>query len=568
LKRKRVKSFDERGKNGEIKKSLCQILNYLEMLSTQVYNPNYVMPLPPIRRMGDDSLQVLELRQRQVEHYKTTSGVLDRFYFYVDGSEMGLGKTYIAGAHAITRKLPMIVICPASATPNWLNVCTTYGISLWDLNQTGGIITYETLRSRKGCQPRHGLLTRDDSGETPQFYATSLFSKIVEQGVLIIFDECQKLKNNGSQYRSAKALIRQLYDVGGISRAGFLSGTAMDKPEHAVTFMRLTCFIEQRNLYSKIQGQIRLEGIEDLYIWANRINSQALTQFRLNNSFIGTQKGSVDYVFNLFVEVIKPGIMSIMPSLELDKDIKNGYYRLDPESEQEYIKAIASLANAVGYNASTGAIVRTKENMGAITTSQIALQKAKMKAMARKAREHLDQNSNNKVILYTDYYDVVNPLLEILSAYNPMELTGRIKVNRRSEIQNLFQEHNNNHRLIIANPKVGGLSINLHDTNGNFPRFTYMMPGYMINENHQATGRTARDGLIGKATVRFFYGYSGAKENRILTALAKKGEVMQKVHLEQGAKFPNEYEDEYEGGSPSPVNIMNINPSQLVYTRK
>jgi len=518
--------------------------------------------------MGGDSIEVLQLRTGQVEHYKTTSAILNRFYFYIDGSEMGLGKTYIAGAHAITRKLPMLVICNVAARNNWLNVCSTYGISLWNLSETGGVITYETLRSRKGCQPKHGLLRRDDSGETPQFYATSLFNKIVEQGVLIIFDECQKLKNNGSQYRAAKALVRQLYAAGGISRAGFLSGTAMDKPEHSVTFLRLACFIEQRNLYSKVQGQIRLEGIEDLYIWANRINPQALTQFRLNNPFLATQKGSVDYVFKLFIEVIKPGIMSIMPSLQLDKDIKNGYYRLDPESEQDYIKAIASLASAVRYNASTGVVIRNKENMGAITTSQIALQKAKMKAMARKAREHLIGNPNCKVILYSDYNDIINTLLQLLSDFNPMELTGRIKERRRNEVEALFQEHNNNYRLIIANPKVGGLSINLHDTNGSFPRFTYMMPGYMINENHQATGRTARDGLIGKATIRFFYGLSGAKENGILTALARKGEVMQKVHLEQGAKFPNEYEDEYEESGPSPSNIIMINPSQLVYTRK
>lgn len=517
------------------------------MLISTYYDPNYVAPLPAIRRMGT-SIEPLNLRPRQVDHYNFTANVLNRFYFYIDGSEMGGGKTYIAGAHSIVRGLPMIIVCPLAARNNWINVCSTYGISLWDLEETGGVMTYETLRSVKGCQPKHGLLRRDDSGETPQFYATSLFTRIVEKGVLIIFDECQKLKNNGSQYRSAKALIKQLYSVGGISRAGFLSGTAMDKPEQSVTFLKLVAFIEQRALYSKINNQVRLEGIEDLYIWAARINPDALLKFKYENPPPSTQKGAVDYVFKIFIELIKPAVMSIMPSLELDKDIKNGYYRLDPESEKEYIKAISDLASAVGYNASTGSVVRTKENMGAITLSQIALQKAKTKAMARKAREHLEANPNNKVLLYADYFDVIDPLLQLLADFNPMELTGRFKEKRRNEVQNLFQQHNNHHRLIIANPRVGGLSINLHDTIGDFPRFTYMMPGYMINENHQATARTARDGLVGKATIRFFYGLSGARENRILTALAKKGEVMQKVHKEQGAKFPNEYEDEFEEG--------------------
>lgn len=515
------------------------------MSQTQVYNSNYAIPLPGVG-MITNIIQPLQLRETQLAHFQRTSNILNKFYFYVDGSEMGTGKTYIAAGHAISRKLPVIIICPKAARQNWLDVCALYGVSFWNLPETGGVITYETLRSVKKHQPRHGLLQRDDSGDTPQFYATSTFAQIVQAGVLLIFDECQKLKNTSDQYHAAKALMRQIYHTGGLSRAAFLSGSSMDKPEQAKNFMRLVGFIEQRNLYSKIQGRVRLEGVDDLHIWAKRIDAEALQSFILAHPFKSTRVGSVDYVFQLYADVIRPGVMSIMPSLKLDKSVKNGYYRLEPQDELEYSQAIASLANAVFYNPETGTVIRTKENMGAITTAQIRLQKAKMNAMARKVREILTSNPNSKVILYVDYYVVIDYLLQALSEFNPLELTGRISENSRNDTISRFQEQNANHRLIIGNPIVGGLSVNLHDIVGLFPRYTYMMPGYRINELHQATGRTSRDGLIGRATIRFVYGLSGSRENNILSALARKGEVMQKIHVEQGALFPNEYESEFE----------------------
>lgn len=508
------------------------------------------------------NIQPLQLRDYQLEHFHRTQAILDRFYFYVDGSEMGTGKTFPALAHAITRNLPMLVICPLAARENWMINAALYGVQLYNLPETGGVITYDTLRSRKGHQPKHGLLVRDDSGDTPAFYATTLFTQIVRAGVLLVFDECQKLKNTSDQYRAAKSLMRQFYAVGGISRVAFLSGTTMDKQEHAVNFLRMVGFIEQRNLYSKVHGETRLEGVEDLHEWARRINPQALDEFMLANNFRANRIGAIEYVFKLFTTVIKPGIMSIMPSLQLQKDVKNGYYILSAEDEQEYRRAIADLANAVRYNPHTGAVFTTKENMGAITTALIRLQRSKVPALIRVVREKLstvmyDNNGNlltPKFIIFADYYEgVIDTLMEQLADFSPVELTGRLSERRRNENIALFQESNANCRILIGNPLVGGLAVNLHDTTGLFPRFMFIMPGYRINELHQATGRTARNGLIGKATIRFFYGLCGARENNILNALARKGETMQKVHLEQGAKFPNEYEEEIEGGRERPV---------------
>lgn len=524
--------------------------------------------------MAEHRIEPLNLQPHQREHFARVMQILSSFYFYVDGSEMGTGKTYIAAAAAIILKLACIVICPLAARNTWETVFSTHGIQTYGLSETGGIITYDTLRSRKDCQPKHGLLMRTDSAEGTQFFPTTLFSQIVQNGVLLIFDECQKLKNTSDQYKAVKALMRQFYTINGRSRAAFLSGTFLDKEEQVVNFLRMVGFITSRNLYSKVRGRTRLEGVEDLHNWARRIDAEATEEYLIQHPFKSTRRGSVEYVFQLFLDLIRPGIMSIMhrPEMNATKDVKNGYYYLERDDEIEYRRAISDLGQSVHWDDYTGEIIRTQDNMGAITNALIRLQRAKTPAMIRIARKLLQETMVDeqgrtltpKIILFADYYEnVINEILRGLFEFRPVELTGRLSEDQRNTNIALFQEPNANYRLLIGNPLVGGLSVNLHDTTGLFPRIMFIMPDYRINESHQATGRVFRMNTIGVAKIRFFYGLSGARENSILSALARKGKVMKnllKEQVEDGVKFPDEYEEEHEelpeGVSPISDNFV------------
>ncbi len=71
-------------------------------------------------------------------------------------------------------------------------------------------------------------------------------------------------------------------------------------------------------------------------------------------------------------------------------------------------------------------------------------------------------------------------MLEGLAEYNPIELTGRISEKKREENINIFQDPSTHCRVLIGNPKVGGVGINLHDTDGRFPRKMYIFPTYDI----------------------------------------------------------------------------------------
>jgi len=504
-------------------------------------------------------VEPLVLREYQIAHFQRVLQILSIFYFFIDGSEPGSGKTYVAAALALALGLPVVVIAPLTAHPVWEDVLTRYGVSVYDLPVTGGILTYETLRSIKKHQPKHGLLVREDGAESVNFYPTIMWQAMVKAGVLLILDECQKVSNNSDQHKAVKALVKTFYQ-GGRSRFGLLSGTTMDKEEHAVNFMRLVNFIESRNLYSKPRGEVRLEGIQELYAWSRKINQKGTDEYISGNPFRATRAAAQAHLYGLFVQVIKPGIMSIMPNQKHDKDVKNGFYVLEPEDEEAYRKACGALAKAVRYNPATQTVQRTKDDIGAVTTAMTALQRSKVRAMARRTRELLNTpftGPNGEVVyakglVYADYYDAIDTLQELLKDYKPVELTGRIKkLEARTAAVEAFQAPNHNTRLLIGNPKVGGVSVSLHDTTGYFPRFMLIMPNYDVRGSFQTTGRGARDGLIGTFICRFFYGLSGARENSILNAIARKGQILGEVHKEQGAQFPNEYEDEYEREPPA-----------------
>lgn len=539
----------------------------------------------------------LQLRQNQVQHFQRVLNILTRFYFYIDGSETGLGKTYIAAAIAITLQLPCIVICPKGARDTWRKVFSQYGVNTYQITKNRGIITYESLRSTKGHQPEHGLLVRSDVGTHPIFYPTELLTKIIQTGVFIIFDEAQKLKNDSDQHHAAAVIMKHYYNVGsgslGIvttspspnvrSRFALLSASLVNKCQHVINLMEMIGFIP-----SSRRSGISTFGVQNVINTATQINPNDTSQFIVNSTMGTSSDDTVQYIYNLFIQVIRPAVMSTIPrpATSAIKDAKNGYYNLTQEELTMYNKAINKLMQAL-LNRSTRKDLRDmiklikdpdnenrnllqtnledvpKEDIGGIINALIMLQEAKMNAMIRVTRYLLSLRLTHegniitpKIVLFADYHRVIDYMIQNLAEYNPVELTGNISEVQRTRNINVFQEPNDQVRLIIGNPLVGGLSVSLHDITGLFPRIMFVMPNYQVNELQQATGRIFRDGLKGAAIIRFFYGKSNLTESSILDALAKGGETLKHVHSEQQTIFFNDYINEDE--SEFMANFMNL----------
>ena len=209
---------------------------------------------------------------------------------------LGTGKTYSASAVYQEKSFGfeyMVVVAPVAVLMKWKDVVAEYGLK----NVT--LISYAEMRSVRGKQPKHGLLSRRDYfDEIPvldrwgefhgemrmipkvSFTATSKYlDMVLRHRTLLVFDEFQNLKNYGDQASSAGALIDGF--GGGLSSGSesgwrtskvlLMSVSPMDKREHFVRLMRTLGVLDTDKLvdYHVHSGRFSYEGMSKIYdhIW-------------------------------------------------------------------------------------------------------------------------------------------------------------------------------------------------------------------------------------------------------------------------------------------------------------
>ena len=490
------------------------------------------------------------LKPTQIDHYLRTTEILKYNHCYIDCSVMGAGKTYVGDAHAIRLDLPVVALGPKIASITWSGVTSETQVKLVDY------ITYQSLRSVKGKQPKHGYLHRIDSDGQVNFSATPKFVELAKKGILLVLDEVHNIKNNSDQFKACKALTTALLSIGGKSRFAILSATPFDKEDHAVNLLRLMGFIQSTKLFifHKDTQSIQLIGAQELINICRHFNNVKTTQVLRTNP---PNRNNIPHIcYRLYVEVIKPRLVSSMssPIIPVEKDAKNGYYRMEDDDRKALIDAIHELSKASRFNIHTQAIEEAKLEWGGITKALMHIEQSKTNLLIRLARTQLESNSMCKVIIFVNFTEPLLRICKGLDKYNPLKLNGETTIRQRTSIIEAFHS-DHSRRLLVANMKVGGNSINLHDTVGDRPRFTFIVPNYSIGELHQASGRAYRDGTMSKSTVRLVYGKTGTDglpdilETSILNALARKKDVLREIldqQVKEGVKFPGEYDVIYE----------------------
>lgn len=491
------------------------------------------------------------LRPSQVQWAARAYNILLRNHGYIDTSRMGSGKTYVVLWLAKQFGFRLLIVCPVIMIEVWKRTAAEYGVEIIDA------ISYQTLRSQKNHQPKHGYLERYDNvteGGTRQvnFIATKGYTDLIEHGAFVIFDEIQNIKNNSDQYKACNALIRPILTAGGKSRFGLLSGTPFDKEEHAVNLLKLIGYIRAHRLYhyDRTTREIILEGMQELIDVCRFIDATETDRVMAD---IPVVKGKMNHMcYSLYTRVVKAnisGAMSAPTTINGRFDVKNGFYRMTGERAQELQDAINELAAAVRFNERTGAAEIRADNIGAVTTALVHIENSKIDDFARVVTRTLENNPNNKGIVCVNYTSSVEGIANLLIFYNPLILTGKIPAVKRAAIIRTFNE-SINHRVLIMNTAVGGVGISLHDTIGNSPRFMFISPSYKLIELAQAAGRIYRDNTQSDATIRMFYGDGdGGRETGILTAMARKTQILKGTlddNVLREIVLPGDYEAEIE----------------------
>lgn len=504
------------------------------------------------------------LYEHQIEHNKRCKEILMRpdGYILIDTSYQGGGKSYNAAALAQYFNVPVGVISTITVISKWQNEI----VGKYDL-KCNFLLGYESLRSMKGNQPKHGLLVRHDTineagAAVLSFEPTEKLREMIRNGMLLIIDEFQHIKNISAQYLACRTVVKTILAMGGRSRVLMLSGSPFDKHEHTINFMRLANFIGERaplSILDKLHGSTTLIGAKDLMKACARLNPE-LTD-HVYRTCPHDHANVTQFCYRLFVEVIRPTICSSMPCVSsATLDAKNGFYNLTQGNMRKVISIIDDLGDVVKYDAVKKTIEK-KSNFTTVNAALMNTETAKNDELTeRLIRETLKMEVTMpdgkpgypKVVIMLNYIDNLLELMRKVSDLNPLLLYGSTPQARRPEIIDQFQESNNKYRVLICNPLVCAEGIDLDDKEGHFPRYVWISPNYRIGVIFQSASRFSRANTVSKATVRILYAKGCVRELAILDALARKTTVLSETLPDSVGKlkFPGNYEDEIEPDIP------------------
>ena len=547
--------------------------------------------------------KTISLYPSQIEHFERIRALHANFPFALDLSMLGSGKTFTSTYLALTEKYKhVIVICPVSVAPKWTHMKEEFGLPLT------AVLSYQGLRSNKFKQPKHGFLHRRDLSEfvpdefgilvekeKVDFSPTPLYKDMVKEGLLLILDEIQHIKNVSVQFHAASEMIREI-TVSKIENVGFpfsvppgaadhhsirfrvkqgedfkreetksrvllLSGSPMDKKEHALHLFRslgimLSDRVAQQNIHTR---ELEWRGMREIHSFCSLLGQCPQKPF-----FESFEK----YAFTLFQSIFKPACTSYMlpPRLDFSLDKRNAYYNVDSDATEILKRGLKGLKFASNFDGVNVNLHNTAGNLGGLGGAMAAVMRSlqiietgKISLFARIARQALEVSSQTKVVLAVNFSETIDDLQDLLKDFDPLILRGSTSVSARGRILRDFEEPSTRRRLMIANLTVASSGIDLDDKNGNFPRQAFVSPNYSTITSYQFGFRFLRADTRSNTRVHFVFAKHEGRskedsadivEVRVLNALALKSGVMKEVTEEQALDhvvFPGDHPDWVEG---------------------
>jgi SNF2 family DNA or RNA helicase len=481
-------------------------------------------------------------------------------------------------------------------------------------------ISYCELRSVKFKQPKHGLLVRkdythkvqDEWGQTTReiekvdFYCSKEYLELVNEGILLVIDEIQNIKNMSNQLDACKELMRpiiqgfhakkelddlqikiadiqekldnfkdkscqrynekrkkldillerreQLSKNKGKSRILLLSGSPIDKKAQVIHFYRALGIMthEKLSVYNPQTWQMMWRGMAEVEDYCKQ-NWGVDKVMDIKQSFAYGEprdRELEDYCYKLFQGIVKPNISSSMNPLNINTQIhkRNAFYNLDVEHEVDLLeRGVALLSRTTRFNQVAGTVdfgSNGIDSLRGVVRALTMIETAKISLFVRVAQTALEENPNQKVVICVNYTETINDLMELLGAYQPLRLDGSLSAKQRGRVIEKFQAGDNLYRLLIGNLSVCSTGIDLDDQYGDFPRICLVSPNYSTITLYQLSHRFQRANTKSDATIHFMF-CKEATELPILNALAKKSNVMKEVtdkQVEYGIVFPGDYE--------------------------
>ncbi len=476
----------------------------------------------------------------------------------IDTSQPGTGKTYILFAVALYLDMAVFALSPKTVKSKWRDVATKFGVPLLYIE------SYERFRGTAFHELSHPYLKRTDVASTsPEgktrvastFEATPAFRDLLAtKRVLFVFDEFQKIKDPDADVTQAcHALCAAIPNDSESIKVMCLSRTAIEKTKFSESILRM-CGVLRGPLYSYVAAigggtTIGTPEWHAMVIKARAADAEHTSMILQHHRL--TKVAVFRHVaWLLFRDAFRPTLVSEMPRHDMTRvkmDVANGFYTVDPETEERINEELAAIEACLHLERNEhGRDTVDMSGLAMAMPHMMELQRLKASLFVALTRYYLTIVPCARVILFVTFKSVAAMLMSALADLCPALLNGDCNERQRDEVMARFQNPASACRVIISNPRVGGVGIDLDDKTGSAPRAMFLMPDFCINDLIQALWRgirrdTVQAGDVPALFARFIYTNTphGAEELRILQLLHEKASIINQTLAEQDdALFP------------------------------
>lgn len=376
----------------------------------------------------------------------------------LDGSDTGTGKTYASLATARELGLRPAVVCKKAGFGAWAKGCRHFGIKpLFILN-------YEKLKAGNTK-----FLSRTPTGSTPRFrYTWKLPPR-----TLLIFDEAHEANNTSTLNCAMLAAATGIPLIAA-------SATFADRPQRMYPFVRITG---------------AMDGAE-FNAWLER-RGQFTNRYHQNESIAAAD--DMSELNKLFFP--SRGTRVSINDPEVLKNFPNGVYQTKiislskKETERQNALYEKMLQKAEEYTA----MGKKAEALVANLRYRQSAELLKAPALIEITGDLIKQNRS--VVIFVNFRETMSYIARETKTRHL--IYGDQKDAERAKILDDF--NNDKARFIIAMAAAGGQSLDLHDTNGLFPRVSLICPTYNPIHLKQILGRTRRAGSLTTPVMQLVY---------------------------------------------------------------
>lgn len=357
----------------------------------------------------------------------------------------GLGKSAQAIVAVNTKPGKTLIICPAFLKVNWAREITK-----WSSNHFPEIAIVPSSDKRLEMNWKADFIICPDSMLQKPWVLKALYA--IEFRFIFI-DEGHRYKN-AQAIRTAAIFGGSIYDK---DKLRFKSPGIVYEAEHVCVLSGTPMLATPSDLWPVVYA-LAPEVIDFMSFkeFTNRYCISKVDRWG-GVRFIGSQNEEELHMrlTNKFMQRIKKSeVLYDLPSkirnfLPIDENIMTPEMTAEDHAAQERLEALMEASSDPDVESSMGDFAKLRRALGI----------AKAPWVASYVRELLDENPDEKIILFAHHRDVVDALYVRLLGFNPRLINGGVKNEDRTKIEDEFQT--GPCRLIIGNIDAMNLGITL-----------------------------------------------------------------------------------------------------------